>query len=812
MLAHYDKETGKEQLLEDHLLNVALDAKRNGEKLNQGHIMFLIGLYHDLGKSDRSFQHMMMNQTKEKVDHSSAGTKYLYQEIYQALQNYPDTEKLEQFAPAFHETICYVISAHHGVYDIPLLEKEPEVGNSRLFRRISYEKYSEQSKYHYDLDVLPFAKKLRQVIQKELKMDLNDLILHAFDEYLAMFEKLDWKDIEERSFYETLAMRLYLSLLKNADILDTVNAYEATVVPMTKEKYSELSDQYLSAIENLYDSFKKPTNTLNEIRTNIAEGILERGISDQPGIYRLDLPTGAGKTNLSMRYGFHQLKEQKKQRFIYITPYLSVLEQNAAHIRTVVGEKTEGVLEHHSNVIDSRDNSSDEKEKAMWDYLVDTWDHPIVLSSMVQLFQTFYKNKSSNIRRFSNLMNSVLILDEVQSLPIEVTTLFNLTVNFLSKVMNSSVILCTATQPVYNSEYIKHQIQYGGNNQELIDLVNLTENERNVFSRTEIYKFKEDDSYSTLQEVALAVESYSKDSVLIILNTKAAVKELYNLLKEQTNRSCYHLSTNMCAKHRLDIIKKIKKDIKTEPLICISTQLIEAGVDVDFNRVIRSYAGIDSIVQANGRCNREGKLDGKGIVQLVNIDPEQENLKSKALKAIRDKKEVTEKIISTLNSPIDIEQLNDEFFERYYAITEEKWFDYIIKKDEPTVFDLLSTNPDKDLNAQIRLRQSFKTAGLEMDLIKNETKGVIVYYDDNDQKIEELIETIQRFEVYYKSDDLEKMKKLVKELQLYTINLYDTDELQKGVMKFQNGYIQVLQKEHYDEDVGTIEETVFIYW
>ncbi|MHC5269688.1 CRISPR-associated helicase Cas3' [Enterococcus sp. LJL98] len=809
MLAHYDRKTGREQLLVDHLLNVALDAKAHGEVIEQGHVLFLLGLYHDLGKSDRAFQKMMIGQTRDKVDHSSAGAKYLFDEMRQALVDYPDIEKRNRYASSFSESICYVISAHHGVYDIPLKEKEPTLGNSRLFRRLLYENYSEKSKYHYNLDVLPFAEGLKKIIEVELKMNLKTLITRAFEEYIEMFQKLKWENKKERAFYETLAIRLYLSLLKNADILDTVNSYETLVAPMGEEDYEKLSQQYLSSIEKLYDGYKQPTNELNRVRTNLAEEIRTRGISDQPGIYRLDLPTGAGKTKLSMRYGFHQLKEQKKKRFIYITPYLSVLEQNAAEIRKVVGEDTAGVLEHHSNVIDAEQDTSDEKAQVMRNYLVDTWDYPIILSSMVQLFQTFYKNKSSNIRRFSHLINSVLILDEVQSLPIDVTTLFNLTVNFLNQAMNASVILCTATQPVYHSKYIKHKIQYGNQHQELIDLVKLTSEEQKIFKRTEIHKFKEDDTYSTLQEVATAVESYSKESVLIILNTKAAVKELYELLSVQTNRPCYHLSTNMCAKHRLDRIKEIREKIQEEPLICISTQLIEAGVDLDFNRVIRSYTGIDSIVQASGRCNREGKLD-KGIVQLVKVDPEQENLKSKALKSIRDKKEVTEKIIAKLDSPISIELLNDEFFERYYANTEEKYFDYILKKDQPTVFDFLSTNQEQDLSPKVCLRQSFKTAGLEMDLIQNETKGVIVYYGDNDQKIEELIETIRRFEVYYKIEDLEKVKKLVKELQTYTINIHDTSVLQKGVMTFQNGYIQVLQKEHYDYDVGAIEETVFI--
>lgn len=806
MLAHYDKNTGKEQQLKEHLLNVALEAKKNAEEINQGYVLFLIGLYHDLGKSDRLFQHMMLNQTKDKIDHSSAGAKYLYNEIYSVLSSFKSAEKDLGHAQSFVEIICYVVSAHHGVYDIPLFD-EDEIGNSRLIKRIIYDKHT---RYHFEEDVLPFADELKTHIHHSLNMSLPQLIVYAYDEYISLLNKLKWNDIEEKYFYQTLIVRLYLSLLKNADILDTINAYETIISPMTVDTYSKLGVQYLSAIEKLYYSYRNPSNNLNQVRTNLAEVVKIRGEVDGPGIYRLDLPTGSGKTNLSMRYGFHQLAINKKKRFIYITPYLSVLEQNAHHIRSVLGNDVEGVLEHHSNVIDTDSETSDEKEKVMREYLVDTWDHPIILSSMVQLFQTFFKNKSSNIRRFSNLINSVLILDEVQSLPVDVTSLFNLTINFLSQVMNVNVILCTATQPVYNSKYIKHKVQYGGSCKESHDIVKLTEKDREIFKRTEIYKFKEDDYYSTLEEIATAIEKYKDDSVLVILNTKAAVRKLYYLLQNRTNRSCYHLSTNMCAKHRLDIIGKIKTNINDEPLVCVSTQLIEAGVDLDFNRVIRSYSGIDSIVQASGRCNREGKKD-KGIVELVNVDSEQEKLTSSALKAIRLKKEVTEKIISKLVSPIDLEKLNDEFFERYYANTDEKSFDYVIEKDKPTIFDMLSTNGEYGVMVRTYLKQSIKSAGLKMDLIQKETKGVIVYYHDNHQKIEELIESIRRFEVYYKQDDLEMIKKLTKELQPYTININDTDELQKGIMKYQNGYIQVLQEQHYDKNIGAIEDTVFIF-
>lgn len=813
MFAHYDKETKKKQLLQDHLLTVAASGKISAQPINQGNVLLLIGLYHDLGKSERRFQMMMLNGTNERVNHSSAGAKYLSKEISDVLNNqYVDKENLIKYGRAFIETICYVISAHHGVYDIPFADEDSKkFGNSRLLRRLAYDL---DDSYHYDEDIIPFANDLKEKLPSVYQKSLSEIILVAFQEYVELFNKLKWTETSEMKFYEALVIRLYLSLLKNADILDTVNAYDTVVNPISEVDRQNLSKGYYQSIEKLYKSYNKPTTKINESRTKIAKAIKNRGEHDHPGIYRLDLPTGSGKTNLSMRYGFHQMYYKRKKKFIYITPFLSVLEQNAYHIRKVVGEKNIGVLEHHSNILTMDSSESDAKQQVMREYLVDTWDSPIVLSTMVQLFQTFFKNKSSNIRRFSNLIDSVLILDEVQSLPVDVTTLFNLTINFLSIAMNASIVLCTATQPVYDSKYIKHKIRYGGNNNEEIDLLSLTNEDREVFDRTEIYKFSEDNNIATLEQIAERVEQYENDSILIILNTKAAVKKLYELLSKRTIRQCYHLSTNMCAMHRLDIIKKIKENI-TEPLICVSTQLIEAGVDLDFNRVIRSYAGIDSIVQAAGRCNREGKLV-KGIVELVDVTEEQEDLSSTALKPIRDKKITTKRITANKKSPINIEEFNNEFFERYYANTEEKVFDYITSKDESTIYEMLSTNKNNGSTVRSYLKQAFDTAGKKMDLIKDDAKGVIVYYDNgefsNKNDIEKLIVKIRKFESGYKVEDLEDVKKLLRELQPYTVNIREGSRWEKSIMQFQNGYIQILQEHYYSQEIGIIEEDVPLFY
>ena len=697
----------------------------------------------------------------------------------------------------FQEICAYVISSHHGMYDI-LLQDETINTSKYTYNRLRYRIMEGTEISHYKEDIEPFAQELESHLSYYGYSSLDDLIKKAFENYQQAWSILEWINESEKDFYSSCFIRLYLSLLKNADILDTINAYGIIVQPLKSDERKELNQSYLSAIEDKYRGFSKPTTRLNEIRLQISERVKERGENDSAGIYRLDLPTGAGKTNLSMRYAFHQLVKQKKSRFFYITPFLSVLEQNASEIKKISGNA--GVLEHHSNVI-HQDDDNDDKKTLMLDYLIDSWDSQIILTSMVQLFKT----KSSNIRRFSNLANSVLILDEVQSLPIEVTTLFNLTMNFLNKVMNTTIILCTATQPAYDSNAITHRLDYGGKNGECPDIVELSHDESEVFSRTELRKFKEENQYTNLSELVDFVLD-NNESILVIFNTKKTVDKFYTMLEELTDRPIYQLSTNMCAQHRFDMISEIKQHLKDEvPIICISTQLIEAGVDVDFNQVIRSYAGIDSIVQASGRCNREGKRP-KGQVTLVNLMNEEENISR--LKEIKNKKEATEFILHEISSPIDTSLLNKDFFEYYYANNQSS-MNYPLSHGE-SVFDYLSINEFQlRSNFKGRMKQAFKTAGQKMNLINNETIGVLVPYGAGIEKIFRLEELCESD--YPSEGEFQIIKSLLKELQSYTVNVREHDPILEATKSYLNGNVLVLSDGYYHENKGiTIEMQNFI--
>lgn len=791
MWAHFNAETQKKQTLEQHAFNVALKASKDAMSIGQGDILFLLGLYHDLGKADPLFQEKLFYKPLLQVDHSYAGAKYLYGMTKQLFSKtvFSNREFL-----LFQETVAYVIAAHHGMYDIPFEAGEDarKFGFNKTFHRIM----QTREQYAFSTDVLQYTRQLEQSLHDYGYKDLHNLLEKAWQNYQALWEKLSPQDESEEAFYAGCMVRLYLSLLKNADILDTINAYDLILKPHSPIENQVLIKNYHQSVEDLYASFGQPKTELNRIRTAIAKRVKTHGAMDKTGIYRLNLPTGAGKTNLSLRYATQQMIQQGKRRFFYMTPFLSVLEQNASAIKRVLGE--EGVLEHHSNVIreESKDEEGDEKSTLLFDYLLDSWDNPVVLTSMVQFFQTLFKTKSSNIRRFSSLIDSVVILDEVQSLPIEVTNLFNLMLNFLSQIMNATVVLCTATQPTYGSEEIRHRLSYAKN----ADIVTVSAEEQEIFTRTELWKFKEENGKTNLFEVADFVLADDM-STLIILNTKKSVASLYNLLKEQTNRPLYQLSTNMCPQHRLDIIKEIKEQLKEDvPLICVSTQLIEAGVDVDFEQVIRSYAGIDSIVQASGRCNREGKRD-KGRVTLVNLIDTEENLSR--LKEIKNKKTATEMIITQQQSPIDVGALNDRFFEKYYA-NHKNAMDYPIKDNE-TGYDYLSRNTFAGSKTKSFLRQSFKTAGENIDLIKDDSVSVLVSYGEGKGKIAGLEDLLTGTD-YPTSQEWGEIKQLLKDLQLCTVNLRNGDELLNATRCYLDGQILILQEEYYDGVVGVKKE------
>ena len=815
IIAHKD-ENGNEQSLFNHLTNVGDGCFQLGGKIGLGYMSLTVGLLHDLGKADPMFQDKIINNTNAKVNHSSAGAKYIYS-IYINIGTTKE-EFISPISQSYTEILMYTIEAHHGVFDIASYNKG--IINN-IYQRMDYNILNE--KYNYNL-VKDYVECINEYCNIKYKLSFEDIFIKGFEEYTDIFDKLDFEKSDNSMvdfhYYNHCIIRLILSILKNEDIYDTVNAYENIIDKRSDRENKNIIDYFYKRIEDEYGSYPPPVSDINKVRANLADSIRSRCDTDTNGIYKLDLPTGAGKTKLSLLYSLHQMKNNNKNKMIYIAPFLSILEQNAFEYRNTLSNDSY-ILEHHSNVVnnDSFDNKDldDDNKAAMNEYIKDSWDQIVILSTMVQFSNTLFKSKSSNIRRFYNLSNSVIILDEIQSLPSEMTHIFNLMLNFISKVMNSTIILCSATQPSLDHESIKHKIIYGGSNNEDHNLINFDDRQKQVFDRVEV-SLLNGGKESKVADIYKSVLNDNHKSTLIILNTKKSVMNLYGMLEETMDdtSNLYYLTTNMCPKHRLDIINEIKDKLNNDiDVVVISTSLIEAGVNLDFRRLYRSYAGFDSIIQAMGRCNREGKYD-KGEAYLVNLSKDDEKLGN--LKSIENKKNITKKVLDNYDGNFDIEELN----KRYYA----KLFtnlDDLDKKvsDNKTLLDLLSFNKYirqsgdmEGMNAQ-----ALKEASDQFSLIEDDSDSVIVYYGESFALIEELIEAIEEFRRYDSNKDkINEIKTLLNKLQPYTISIYNLNDFEDKLVKI-DGLdvfgIKILNESNYDEKVGLTEESKlesFMIW
>ena len=787
IIAHRRVTDGKEETepLVNHLVRTAKRAAKLAEDVGLSKGAYLIGFLHDIGKADPAFQDYIYGAGKTGVTHSSAGAKYLFALGEKVGMGKTAYEK--RLFETYRWMLGYAMMAHHGLFDA--LKREDGDFISVVETRLAYD---EEGDYDYDA-VVRFTREMAE----RTGTDLEALYLEGFSEWHKKMEiiedlanevlplqkhqdgigKIDRQNpLRAFAFYQGMLIRLYLAILRSADVRETIEAFD----PVLREE--DCRNDFVAAVETRYATFHGE-DPLSCVRGKIAERILLR-VDDAPGIYRLDLPTGAGKTLTALRYGMHRLEREKARRFFYVTAFLSVLEQNARVVRDILGD--EGVLEHHSNVVDEKkpeteDGCEESIDALRTQYFLETWANPIVLTTMVQFMNTLFKETSAHNRRFLSLGKSVIILDEVQSLPLKVLSIGNLALNFLAYVMDVTVVLTTATQPPYDHAEIAYPIQYA----EHPDLVVLSDEERSVFKRTSARLLSAGEIVGT-DELIDAVRAKSDDSCLIVLNTKKAVRAVYERLSKEDPRPCYYLSTNLCAADRLSRIREMKEKLrKKEPILCVSTQLIEAGVDIDFDRLIRSFAGVDALVQASGRVNREGekKLSEVSFANVGNLEnlqhlPEIAEKRSFMMQALRQIE------MKRMDGEIPMDALERAYFHCYYANAaargsrEGRRADYLVEKkahcEEPfdTLVEALSTNPKLQKQStgykNDPIRQSFRSAGRCFALLDEDTTPVIVLHEDVRDRVEELLS----YEGDYDPDHLRRAKEILRSLMPYTVSAY----------------------------------------
>ncbi len=537
--------------------------------------------------------------------------------------------------------------------------------------------------------------------------------------------------------------------------------------------------------------------------------------------------TGAGKTLSSLRFALTHAAEYNMDHIFIIAPYTSILDQNATVIRDIL-EKDEPensiVLECHSNVLKEEDSEA----RMTRTLLTETWNVPVVITTMVQFLESLFASGTQKIRRMHQLARSVIIFDEIQTLPSKCTYLFNLAVQFLADVCQSTVLLCTATQPAFETLDKMYALPLKPEHEIIPDILQ----HFNEFKRVDVIDKTIPGGYTASGLCDFILEKLKTTrSLLTVVNTKPQALELYTRLKSQKNvfDELYHLSTNMCPAHRRSVIKQIEKALAARKrVVCISTRLIEAGIDISFDCAIRLSAGMDSVAQTAGRCNRNGTLTDdeghpvSGKTYIVNMKGERlgslEELKlgqQKMERILREYAAVPERFGSTLLNP----DLIKRYFTYYFSDLPAATLAYNvngIRRD--TLIDLLSTNKESK-DAFLRcayfprektpfFRQAFKTAWKKFEVIEDNTVGVIVPYAEGKTIIGKLFS----FELRT-AEDYKRCYGLLKKAQQYTVNVFYSklqDYLEKQCVRelplSQNMSVYIAADGYYDCGTYTDEQ------
>lgn len=583
--------------LDDHLLSVGRLAAEFAPEPAQA-VARLAGLWHDLGKRRPGFQayiqrtgivdaHIERVADKDKT-HSAAGALW-------AIQH------LEQLHGAqgkiLGRLLQYVIAGHHAGLDNWEGGQGPGL-SARLACEEARRELSEALARPQADDILKASLS---------GIDLNSVGICNEHQNLNPGRFALW-------------VRMVFSALVDADFLDT-EAYmegrksearrgECDLLPLRDEL-----NAYLAA-------FGEPNTAVNRIRAKVLAQCQSKA-RQPPGIFSLTVPTGGGKTLSSLAFALEHAVKHGKRRVVYAIPYTSIIEQTADVFREVfkaLGD--DAVIEHHSN---AESNPEDETTRSR--LACENWDAPLIVTTNVQLFESLFARKTSRCRKLHSLTNSVIVLDEAQLLPVEFLQPVVDVLRYLVHDFGVTVLLCTATQPALNTPPSVDPQR--GLRRALGPVAEIIDDVPGLYRALERVRVHLPPSLEIPRSWAeLADEIAEHDAALTIVSRRADAAELFRMIKERADGArCWHLSALMCAQHRSDTIAEIKNALKARrealavgqkpvPIHVVSTQLVEAGVDLDFPVVYRALAGLDSITQAAGRCNREGKLPEPGAVHV----------------------------------------------------------------------------------------------------------------------------------------------------------------------------------------------------
>lgn len=652
LYARTDKQNiGRCQTLLEHSRNVAMIAGHLGRKVGLERTSYLMGYTHDAGKGGEDFQDYIMAPEEQQrllkgtIVHSRAGAlaicKAANLDSLQALE-YATAALDEKWRVLTAEILCLAITGHHaGLNDVTggitsarkslaeyILEDGPERKQDEKALARFYEEVlsEEQIRALFNEAVV----ELSEVLQKSQSKLISSQIKGLDSVVQNVKDKTHVKKARKKTAYaiRSLLAEYLESCLVEADRYDA-QCFEESVEP-SLERYERAGDwaSMTLALEKHIASLESDSR-IGRARKKLSDNCAESAKRLDAGIYKCWAPTGFGKTLSSLRFALNQAARLDKRKVFYIIPYTSIIDQTAQIFKEILGE--ENILEHHCNV-QFEESASDALSEH--EALIQSWDKPIVLTTMVQFLNTAFSMKNTNLRRLHALTNSVIIFDEIQSLPEHCTYPFFQFCALLYAVCDCTIVLCSATQPETGDTKLAYQLVASD------DIGGLTEADAQDMRRTEIVNdLLHDDLTNSVtgrkidaNELSDIVLARKERTALIVHNTKGAALKTFQAICQKADPTKYHvhlLTTNLCAKHRKQILATLREELKDgypQKVIVVSTQLIEAGVDISVEVAFRSYAGLDNVIQTAGRCRRN--TDGSTQYPVYVFESADENLNS----------------------------------------------------------------------------------------------------------------------------------------------------------------------------------------
>ncbi len=723
--AHRTLSSDKSQwhLLTDHLKAVACLAGKFADYFDAGPWAEIAGILHDAGKFSKEFQRRLAG-AKDKVDHSTAGARYI-------TEVWGDKTRLSRI-------LAYVIAGHHsGLADFGSISSAEDRALARRLVR----------------DVKSYKEALQTHIPDAAKAMPTFPLTPGFHSGLQL----------------SLFIRMLFSSLVDADSLDT-EYYAKRAQADFRGNHQSMEVLWERYNRYMRKKFHTATNQVELARAELLAESLNAALGEQ-GLYSLNLPTGSGKTLISLGFALRHAMRHGLRRIIFVIPYTSIIEQNANVFRKAIG--AENVLEHHSNVQLNADEDIEHTDESLklrkkLSLATENWDYPVIVTTNVQFFESLFSNKRSQCRKLHNLAKSVIVLDEAQMMNGEFYKPSLYAIEELARNYGATIVFSTATQPLVDKLFSQP-----------VELKKISRDVKQRFPQFQRVRIEQLGAvnYDSLTELLL-----ENKQALCIVNTRKAARKMYKKVSDILGEdSVFHLSARMCPAHRTNKLKSIRQLLKKKkPCILISTQLIECGVDVDFPVVYRELAGLDSIVQAAGRCNREGSE----ATSTTFVFEFQETWRSGwfAMTAAAARKILQRYRDNSLSD----EAIKDYFKELYFYQT--GGGTQSDKTDRYHILDQLGERAAE-------LAFPFETVSRQFKLIQSDTSTVIVNFDKQSDKH---LKTLK---------NAERTHDILRKLQPYVVQLYsqefDAFRLAREITEVRDN-IFVLENPSlwYDKNIG----------